>query len=143
MITPANPRVLVCGGRDFTDTAAAAAVLGMVQARYGIAVVIEGEARGADTLARDWAQMCRIPVEPYFAEWHLFGHRAGPIRNERMLREGKPDLAIAFPGGSGTADMVRRLKQAGVPTLIGRYHEGQLRWTINPHNSLAPTVHVK
>lgn len=143
MIIRAVPRVLVCGGRDFSDTAAVAAVLGMIKDHYGIAVVIEGEAPGADTLARDWAQMCRIPVEPYFADWNLFGRRAGTIRNARMLRDGKPDLAVAFPGGAGTADMVRRLKEARVPTMLGRYHEGKLRWTINPHNSLAPAVHVK
>jgi predicted Rossmann-fold nucleotide-binding protein len=32
-----------------------------------------------------------------------------------MLSEGKPDLVIAFPGGRGTADMIRQAKEAGVP----------------------------
>ena len=39
---------------------------------------------------------------------------AGPERNARMLAEGRPDLVVAFPGGTGTADMVRRAKAAGV-----------------------------
>jgi hypothetical protein len=32
-----------------------------------------------------------------------------------MLLEGKPDLVVAFPGGKGTADMVRRARKANVP----------------------------
>ena len=35
------------------------------------------------------------------------GNAAGPIRNQRMLDHGKPDIVVAFPGGSGTADMVK------------------------------------
>jgi len=35
-----------------------------------------------------------------------------------MLDEGKPDLVLAFPGGSGTADMVKRAKVSGIETKI-------------------------
>lgn len=38
---------------------------------------------------------------------------AGPIRNSFMLALG-PDLVLAFPGGRGTADMVRQASEAGV-----------------------------
>jgi hypothetical protein len=31
-----------------------------------------------------------------------------------MIREGKPDLVVAFPGGHETADMVRQAKSAGI-----------------------------
>lgn len=41
--------------------------------------------------------------------------KLGPLRNQRMLEEGKPDLVVAFPGGGGTKDMVRRAAKAGVP----------------------------
>ena len=34
-----------------------------------------------------------------------------------MLDEGKPDLVIAFPGGRGTADMVRKANRAGVKVV--------------------------
>ncbi len=33
---------------------------------------------------------------------------AGNTRNERQLREGKPDICVAFIGGSGTEDMTGR-----------------------------------
>ena len=111
-------RVLVCGGRDYTDREALAAVLtGLRQAR-GITVLIAGGARGADSLAAEWVKGQGIACEVYLADWDRLGSKAGPIRNQQMLDdEGKPDLVIAFPGGRGTAGMVRRAREAGVETI--------------------------
>ena len=50
----------------------------------------------------------------YPAQWDVYGRRAGPIRNQEMIDEGKPDGVVAFPGGKGTADMVRRAEAAGL-----------------------------
>ena len=51
-----------------------------------------------------------VVVEEFKADWDKFGRAAGPIRNAQMLREGKPDLVVAFPGGRGTANMVAQAK---------------------------------
>ena len=72
---------------------------------------------GADTLGAEWAKAQGIPCEVYMADWEGLGRKAGPIRNQRMLDEGKPDLVVAFPGGRGTADMVRRARSAGLDVL--------------------------
>ena len=48
------------------------------------------------------------------AEWDKYGVSAGPIRNQKMIDEGKPDLVFAFPGGRGTTDMIRRAAVAGI-----------------------------
>lgn len=77
--------------------------------------IISGAARGVDTAAVDWAVVNWCPFIEYPADWKKYGGAAGPIRNQQMLDEGKPDLVVAFPGGSGTADMVRRARAAGVP----------------------------
>jgi len=74
-----------------------------------------GMARGADMLAWQWAHDFGIPTCEFPADWDRHRRSAGTIRNEQMLREGKPDLVIAFPGGRGTAHMVRIAKAAGVP----------------------------
>lgn len=113
-------RVLVCGGRDYSDKASVYAALdtlaGVTEATpLGVPItVIHGGARGADSLADGWSadnwnQTIRFP-----ADWNTHGKAAGPIRNQQMLDEGKPDLVVAFPGGAGTADMVRRARKAGV-----------------------------
>lgn len=110
-------RVLVCGGRDYVDREALAACLADLRQARGITVLIAGGARGADTMAEEWALAQRIPCEVFMADWEGLGPKAGPIRNQRMLDEGKPDLVVAFPGGRGTADMVRRAREAGVEVI--------------------------
>lgn len=111
-------RVLICGGRDFDRVGDAHAYLNALAALRPFSVVIEGGARGADSIAKGWAITHGIPVEEYPADWIKHGRAAGPIRNKQMLDEGKPDYVIAFPGGVGTANMVALAKRAGVKVLI-------------------------
>jgi hypothetical protein len=108
-------RVLVCGGRDFNDASLVERTLNDMEPP--VRVVIQGGARGADYLGRTWAALRRLSVETYPAMWGRDGKAAGPIRNQAMLVNGRPDLVVAFPGGRGTADMVRRAKAAGIPIL--------------------------
>lgn len=79
--------------------------------------IISGAAKGADTAIIDWCVVNWLPCTEYLADWKRYGKRAGPIRNQQMLDEGKPDLVIAFPGGTGTADMIRRSKAAGLQVI--------------------------
>lgn len=115
-------RVLVCGGRNFDDRAAIAKALAPYKPANVVTdvsdcILILGGAPGADTLAEEWADVFGVRKRIFPANWKEHGRAAGPLRNQRMLDEGKPDLVIAFPGGRGTADMVRRAEKAGVPVL--------------------------
>lgn len=101
--------VLVCGGRDYADKQAVYDVLD----KYDPTVVVAGGATGADSLAEDWAKSRQRAIIIFPAEWKKHGKAAGAMRNQRMLRAG-PKLVIAFPGGNGTADMVKRARAAGV-----------------------------
>jgi predicted Rossmann-fold nucleotide-binding protein len=122
-------RVIVCGGRDFSDMGAIASGMAAFEAEHGpVTVLIHGNARGADTQAGIWATLQnrtsrpRIQIIPVPARWAEDGKRAGPIRNARMLGMGA-DAVIAFPGGKGTADMVMRAKRAGVFVFFPSTHE--------------------
>lgn len=110
-------KVLVCGGRDYGDTGFVYSTLDNLHLMDGITQVISGGASGADELAHQWALARGVPSRQFFANWNELGASAGPIRNLDMLNEGKPDLVIAFPGGRGTADMVRKAKVAGVRVI--------------------------
>jgi hypothetical protein len=79
--------------------------------------VVHGGAPGADSEAGVFARLRHAKEIIYRANWKAHGKAAGPIRNQRMLDEAKPELVIAFPGGRGTADMVRRAEAAGVPVV--------------------------
>ena len=107
-------RILVCGGRDFSNWAEAFRALDASHAKRPITCIIHGDARGADRAGKAWAVMNEIEHVPFPAAWDRLGNSAGPIRNQQVIDEGKPDGAIAFPGGAGTADMVRRSLAAGL-----------------------------
>lgn len=107
-------RLLVCGGRDYRNRVELYDTLDRYHAVKPIALVIHGAARGADTLAQQWADDRGVCCLQFPANWDRDGKAAGHIRNRLMLTEGKPDFVIAFPGKRGTADMVRQAKAAGV-----------------------------
>jgi hypothetical protein len=111
-------RVLVCGGRDFDDRARLYAALDRLHLQHGFSLLIAGGAQGADTLAVQWARSRGIRTKIFMARWITEGRAAGPIRNARMLNEGRPDLVVAFPGGKGTDGMVAMARGAGVEVVM-------------------------
>ena len=111
---PVLMRVLVCGGRNYTDWRAVSDALRRLHDNTPIEIIIHGCASGADTLAARWAFLAGICVHAFGADWAPHGKAAGPIRNQQMLDKGRPNLVVAFPGGKGTADMLRRAEAAGV-----------------------------
>lgn len=112
-------RIIVCGGRDFTDKVMLDYVLSYVHTHRSIAELIHGGARGADQMANRWAFNNGIPRTEVRADWRKHGRAAGPIRNREMLWKHLPDGVVAFPGGRGTADMVKVAAEVfGVPVLM-------------------------
>jgi hypothetical protein len=122
--------LLVCGGRDYMDQAHVRRVLDEIHARTPILRLIEGGSTGADRAAKWWAQQQVPPVAPHSfpAAWYrrLYGSNAGAVRNAEQLREGKPTHVLAFPGGSGTDDMIDKSTTAGVPTMRAYPNEERL-----------------
>lgn len=104
-------------------------------------IVMHGGAKGADACADAWCRLPpgTIPLLVFRADWHTHGKAAGPLRNARMLRDGKPHRGLAFGAlwrrdtgpfpplfsavtgakeswrTTGTGDMVRRMLDAGLP----------------------------
>ena len=109
-------RVHVCGGRD-DDWAFIVNVLDRVHAHQPVTHLIEGGATGVDNLARRWAMARDIEVAMYRPNWNRYQHRAVPIRNAQMLREGRQELVVALDGGRGTAHMGMIAAAALVPVL--------------------------
>lgn len=108
-------RYLVCGDRFWGSEFIIAAVF----EEFGIKspdVVIEGEAEGADKMARLLAESLGIGVLPFPADWKRFHRAAGPIRNRQMLKEGDPDVVLAFHNdlraSKGTRDMCKQALRA-------------------------------
>lgn len=71
--------------------------------------VIHGGARGADWLAGEVAKALGYQVFVFHAGWEGLGKSAGPIRNQAVANAA--DYCIALPGGDGTSDMVKRMRE--------------------------------
>ena len=113
----AHLKVLVCGGRSFDDADFIFAELDRLHSQHAFETLIEGDARGVDRIAGDWARSRHVNLVEFPADWKNEGRHAALIRNERMLREGKPDLVIAFPGGGGTSHNCWQAEKLGIPTI--------------------------
>lgn len=132
-------RVVVYGGRRYFDRDRLYRHLDQILAeakRHGDhLVIIEGMAVGADMFARDWAIDRHVTFEDFPARWSDLSETpcklgrssvtgkpynvlAGFNRNQRMIDVGKPDFAVACPGGKGTRDMTGRLNLARVPIFL-------------------------
>jgi len=108
-------KTLICGGRDFHDYNALCQA--MAQLPFTPMIVIQGGQDGADKLGQRWAIEHGIHSAEVPALWKVFGKPAGPKRNAAMLLL-NPDYCVALPGGSGTADMIRKCEAKGIPTWV-------------------------
>lgn len=119
-------RVLVCGDRNWADRVFLYVKLNELHRVKPITCVIDGGARGADTMAYEWAKEHNIKTERYFANWEKHGRAAGPIRNNKMLKEGKPECVVAFhdniPDSKGTKNMLELAKADGIPATLNAHH---------------------
>lgn len=113
-------RVLVTGGRSFDGVAVLTTLDELDEGQGPFNVIIHGGNGNTDHAASRWAMTHRRGLQVFEADWEKRGKAAGPIRNQQMLDEGKPDLVVAFPGGRGTTDMVRKSVKASVDVhLVG------------------------
>lgn len=115
-------RVIVCGSRDFSDEAHLADVMDRVLAKHPDLLIIQGGAKGADSLAHQWAANTGVPQETFLANWDLYGKRAGYLRNVQMADSGA-DAVIAFfrdnaEPSKGTSMMLDLARQRGIRTWV-------------------------
>ena len=98
--------VLVCGGRYYQGDVSCLS-------QIDVTMVIHGNAKGADTLAKLWAIENGIHHAAVPALWDSYGKAAGFRRNSAMLKL-NPDYCVAFPGGVGTKMMTELCERAGI-----------------------------
>jgi len=81
--------------------------------------VIAGGARGADSIAANFAKGLGLTVREFPADWIVYGRSAGFRRNVEMLDQ-EPDLVIAFWDGksTGTAHTRREAEKRGIPVEV-------------------------
>jgi hypothetical protein len=129
-VKPGMKALLITGGRAFDDEVLVDRILRDERPDlviHGCARTwveegddgISGHYAGADHFASVWCGQhavveCRFP-----ADWSTHGPKAGPIRNTEEIRFlealdflGYDCKVVAFPGGDGTADTVKKAQKA-------------------------------
>ena len=125
-IVPARSLVIAAGGgRDlaWSHQRIAAELLARTGGRP-VHLLLHGGARGADAAIGRAAQQLGWSALVMPAQWQLHGRAAGPIRNRELLEQAvgravihcSPGcltsvLVVAFPGGAGTASLVREARR--------------------------------
>ena len=141
-IAPSHSLVIVAGGgRDLLWLPAQiAAVLLARTSGQLVHGLFHGGARGADRTIGRVANQLGWPVEVLPADWRRHGRAAGPIRNRELLElaisraealssAAAPAsvLVVAFPGGAGTASLVREARRlaahAPVPLSVAQIRQ--------------------
>ena len=80
--------------------------------------IVTGDARGADALAVKLARYHDLVVIVHKAHWDLYGKKAGPIRNQKIVDDS--DVLIAFPSkhGKGTQITIDMARKTGIPVHV-------------------------
>ena len=100
-------KVIVVGGRDFADYALLQSTLQHLLSKKTEVEIVSGVARGADSLAIQFAYQHNIPVKKFPTNWNLHGKSAGYKRNIQMAEYADACVCFWDRKSKGTADMIR------------------------------------
>lgn len=117
-------RVIVAGGRDFTDYKLAKEKIDYyLEDLKGNYEIVCGMARGSDMLGFKYAMDNNKKIHSFPANWDKFGKRAGYIRNEEMAKFS--DVLIAFWNGrsKGTGHMIELARQYKLGIVVVPYND--------------------
>lgn len=88
-------RLIIAGSRSVTDYALCTQEIEQALSEWGVELdqilsVVNGGARGPDTLGERWAEQQGIVVEKFIPDWEKNGKAAGHIRNREMAKHASP-----------------------------------------------------
>lgn len=112
---------IVAGSRSFQNYPRLEKELDRIRDQIG--EIVCGEAKGADTYGRIYAESHNIPVKSFPADWAAYGKAAGYFRNSEMAEYAHK--AIIFWDGTspGSRDMINKIQDAGKEVIVIKYLE--------------------
>lgn len=131
-------KVIICGDRECEDMAILEQAI--KDSGFKITKVIYGDARGADTLGKEWAENNGIPFKTYKPKWddikaegavvkekinnwtkkkEKYNAMAGFKRNSDMVDDADAVIALQPNGPTeGISDTIKKAKKKGIPVYI-------------------------
>ena len=122
--------LLIAGCRDFDDEETFDRVVRVYIAGNEVeTVIVEGGAKGVDTLAREYAEKNGMTYVEMAADWKKYGRAAGPKRNDAMTKylADMDGTALFFWDlkSKGTKQCIESANKRGVPVSIWYTDEGR------------------
>lgn len=115
-------KVLICGSRTCPEELTTSLNEEMqisMGGTFWLDEVISGGARGADQLAKAFAERHGAVCTEYLPDWNTYGKSAGMLRNLQMLEQ-EPDLVLALWDGKskGTKHTIENAISRGITVTI-------------------------
>jgi len=83
-----------------------------------ISLVVSGTAKGADYFGEVWANMNKIPIQRFSADWKQYGKSAGVIRNGLMADNADALIAVWDGKSSGTQNMIQTATKKDLKVFV-------------------------
>lgn len=110
--------VAVIGSRSFDDYGLLSRFIITRILPKRIRCIISGGAKGADSLAKRFAEEYHCDFKVFHAEWRIYGSKAGYLRNHDIIKT--CDMCFAFWDGAsrGTAHAIQLCEELNKPYWI-------------------------
>lgn len=116
-------KLLIAGSRGFNDYERLVEYVNtwISQHNYERIEILSGGARGADSLAEQYARERDIDFKLFPANWTLYGKSAGYRRNEQMAKYATHAILFWDGTSKGTKHMMDLCMKHNVDVVVVRY----------------------
>jgi len=110
-------KVIIAGTRTLTNWQFFVDLLDTID-RSEWTEVVSGGAKGADEFGERYAEMHKIPLKVFPADWNKYGNAAGPIRNKQMAEYADALVAVWDGKSRGTKNMIDTARNLGLNVKV-------------------------
>lgn len=116
-------KLMVCGSRNIIDVEWIFQQINICvsENNFKDIILVEGEARGVDSISALWARRHGCEVLKYPADWALYGRKAGILRNIDMYNASDFVLILWDGKSNGTNHVISLCKKGNKPYKIKIY----------------------
>ena len=116
--------IAIVGGRDFNDyTLLKESILAYIDAHGKPENIVSGGAKGADTLAAQFATEMGIPLLVFKPDYQKSGRGATLVRNTQIIENAEVVFAFWNGQSKGTNDSIKKAKKLEKELHIIKYKQ--------------------
>lgn len=116
-----NMKLAIVGSRSFSDYDLLVETLKshyLTQSGWHFTEIVSGGAKGADSLAAEFARVNGIKLTEFLPDWDKFGKSAGFKRNAQIVDYADEVLAFSVDNSKGTGHSIELAKRQEKPVKV-------------------------